>query len=383
MEGSVVVLGGYGQTGRRIAGPLAARTSLPLVVAGRDGDRARALAERLCRLRRTGSGGSVVGTEVDVADPVALHALVADSRLIVDATSSKIPVRSVVGAALQAGADLVELRFPSPAPEDLGRMQAAAVAADRSIVLQAGFHPGTPAVLVRWAAARMDRIESAWVAGLLRQRGGIPLTPAVDDLIESFRGYRAHVFGPDGWRAVAWWDPTTMPRVAFDFGFGPQRTAPMDLDELRDLPTEIPSLRRLGFSVAGFDPVTDWVVGSVVAAALLLVRAGSVRPLSRLLCWSTRTFGRPPFGVVVQLHARGWRAGEPVHLALAMQHADGYALTAIPAVSMIEQLLDGTGRRPGIHLMGRLADPERLLADVQAMGVRVRLRGTLEPTGVR
>jgi saccharopine dehydrogenase (NAD+, L-lysine-forming) len=374
MEGSVVVLGAYGQTGRRIAGPLAARTSLPLVVAGRDGDRAEALAEGLRRLRE---GAPAVGRQVDLADPVALHHVLAGSRLVVDATSSRVPVRSIARAALEAGTDLVEVRFPSPAPAALG-IEGDAVAADRCIVLQAGFHPGLPAALVRWAASRMDEVESAWVAGLLRQRGGIPFTPAVDDLLESFRDYQAHVFREGRWRSVRWWDPSSLPRVAFDFDFGLQRTAPMDLDELGDLPVQIPSLRRLGFSVAGFDPVTDWVVSPALMAALPLFRSRSVRPLSKLLCWSTRSFGRPPFGVVVQLHTRGRRGGAPVHLALAMLHADGYALTAIPVVSMIEQLLDGTARRPGVHLMGLLADPERLLADAAAMGVKVRYRGALE-----
>ncbi|HEX9122816.1 MAG TPA: saccharopine dehydrogenase NADP-binding domain-containing protein [Actinomycetota bacterium] len=379
MEGSVVVLGGYGQTGRRIAGPLAARTSLPIVVAGRNGDRAAAVAERLCRLR---NGAPVEARSVDAAEPKRLRDLVAGARLLVDATSSEVPVDSIARTALEAGVDLVEVRFPSPGPGDLVGIEAEAVAADRCIVLQAGFHPGVPAALVRWAGARVDELESAWVAGLLRQRGGIPLTPAVDDLIQSFRHYRAHVFCDGSWRKARWWDPGSFPRVNFDFDFGLRRTSPMDLDELRDLPVWFPSLRRLGFSVAGFDPVTDWLIAPAVVAALPLFGSRSVRPLSRMLCWSTRTFGRPPCGVVVQLHARGRRAGTPVHLALSMLHADGYALTAIPVVSMIEQLLDGTARRPGVHLMGLLTDPDRLLADVAAMGVKVRLRGPVEESRV-
>jgi hypothetical protein len=37
---------------------------------------------------------------------------------------------------------------------------------------------------------------------------------------------------------------------------------------------------------------------------------------------------------------------------------------------MIEQLLDGTARRPGLHRMAHLIDVERALADIEAMGVR-------------
>jgi hypothetical protein len=49
---------------------------------------------------------------------------------------------------------------------------------------------------------------------------------------------------------------------------------------------------------------------------------------------------------------------------------------------MVEQVLDGSARRPGVHLMGLLVDPDRLLGDVGSMGVRV-LRLVKGGVGVR
>lgn len=146
----------------------------------------------------------------------------------------------------------------------------------------------------------------------------------------------------------------------------------MDLDEMRRLPQLVPTLRRAGFSVAGFDPVTDWIVTSLIMAALPIFGDRAVRPMGKLLCWSTTRFGRSPYGIVLQLDSEGLTKGKRTRLRLGLLHEDGYDMTAIPTVSMIEQLLDGSARRPGLHLMGLLADPARLLADVRAMGVRVR-----------
>ena len=62
-----------------------------------------------------------------------------------------------------------------------------------------------------------------------------------------------------------------------------------------------------------------------------------------------------------------------LHLILAPEYLQekAYDLTAIAGESMAEQLLDGSARRPGLHRMGLIVDPDRLLADMEAMGVRV------------
>jgi hypothetical protein len=50
-------------------------------------------------------------------------------------------------------------------------------------------------------------------------------------------------------------------------------------------------------------------------------------------------------------------------------HEDGYELTAIPVVAMFKQY--DRARKPGLHMMGHLADPDCLFQDMQKMGVRV------------
>ena len=71
------------------------------------------------------------------------------------------------------------------------------------------------------------------------------------------------------------------------------------------------------------------------------------------------------------MDAEGVRGGTPTILAVRLFHEDGYDFTAIAGESMAEQLIDCSARRPGLHRMGLIVDPERMLADMEAMGVRV------------
>jgi saccharopine dehydrogenase (NAD+, L-lysine-forming) len=57
------------------------------------------------------------------------------------------------------------------------------------------------------------------------------------------------------------------------------------------------------------------------------------------------------------------------HLEASVEHEDGYELTAIPVVAFLKQYHNI--RRPGLHMMGHLADPDCLFQDMERMGVRV------------
>ena len=76
---TVLVLGGYGQTGRRVVTWLAARNpDLRIVVAGRDGERAARLATALDPTR----SGRVVPAIVDAGDPISVRAGLAGVDLL-------------------------------------------------------------------------------------------------------------------------------------------------------------------------------------------------------------------------------------------------------------------------------------------------------------
>jgi hypothetical protein len=111
-----------------------------------------------------------------------------------------------------------------------------------------------------------------------------------------------------------------------------------------------------------------------LAVALGAIRRGlGARPLARMLVFSVRRFARPPFAIVFAAEALGGSDGAPRRALVVVRSEDddGYRLTAAPAVACAKQLLDGSIARPGVHRMGHLVDPARLLGDLGRMGIEV------------
>ncbi len=79
----------------------------------------------------------------------------------------------------------------------------------------------------------------------------------------------------------------------------------------------------------------------------------------------------PGHGVRIKLQAEGTIGGAPSRLDVVLGHDDGDQMTAIPLVECILQLLDGSIRRLGLHYMGNVIDPRRLLDDMRRLGLEV------------
>jgi len=240
--------------------------------------------------------------------------------------------------------------------------------AGRCFITEAGFHPGLPAALVRYAAAHLDTIESATTAGYLNMGKDLPYTEAVDELIESFKKYRAQVYKNRQWTKASSFE---MRRIDFGSDVGWKRCYSMFFEEMRPLPEIYPSLEEVGFYISETHWVTDWVI-MPITWIWLKIMPHAVRPIGKFLWWGMGTFHKPPYRVELQVQASGLRDGLPVKVQASVAHSDGYELTAIPVVATLLQCLDGSARKPGLWMMGHLVEPVRLMKDMQNMGVQFR-----------
>ena len=159
-----------------------------------------------------------------------------------------------------------------------------------------------------------------------------------------------------------------------DFGgaFGRSYCVPMFLEELRPIPEMFPSLTETGFYVGGFNWFVDWLALPLGALALRLRSETVNRRMARLLHWGLVTFSQPPFGTALKVEAHGKKDGQAATLELTLSHEDGYVMTAIPVVACLLQYLDGTIGKPGLWTQAGIVEPERLMADMERMGITVR-----------
>ena len=100
---TILILGGYGSTGRLIAESLLRETDCQLVLAGRTLARAQAAAAEL--------GLRVSARRADAAEPASLDAAMTGVDLVVVASSTAPFAATIAEAALRANADYFDLQY--------------------------------------------------------------------------------------------------------------------------------------------------------------------------------------------------------------------------------------------------------------------------------
>lgn len=363
-----LILGGYGSTGLLIADLLLQETDRKLILAGRNQERATTHAAQLNAKHNT---ERVTGRRVDASDPASLKAAFADVAFVVVASSTSQYTAVVAQAAIDAGIDYLDVQVSAEKLTTLRGRAEDIKAAGCCFITDGGFHPGLPAAMVRYAAPHFDRLTSANVGSVIKLNWrAFELSPATtNEIAEELMDMNTTAYVDGTWRKLGWSDGPT-----FDFGppFQEQYTVAMTLDEMATLPDEIPTLQETGFFVGGFNWFTDMIVFPV--GIVLLKLSPRLTPLvGRWMGWSLKTFCKPPFGTILQLEAAGERDGQPATMRVKIAHEDGYYLTAAPVVATLLQVLDGTIGEPGLWWQANVVQPDRLMDDLQRMGVTVEV----------
>lgn len=356
---TILILGGYGHTGKLLARHLLEQTDATIIVAGRNLERAKSFADELNNPR--------VGIrQADASNFESLTHVLHDVTLCLVAAPTTQHAETVIRACIHSRVDYLDVQFSSKKLSALYAAQEEIKNAGLCFITEAGYHPGLPSALIRCAATKLDVIESALTAGYLNMKN-IPYTEAMDELMEAFLDYQAQVYKNDAWSKPSAWEMRK-----FDFGgdIGTRTCYSMFFDELRNLPIIYPSIKEIGFYISGSNLLTDLIITPLVLLGLKLAPKRGLRPLGKLMWWGMGK-SKQPYLVALKVEARGVKSGKPAQVNIRVSHPDGYELTAIPVVACLLQYLDGMARQNGVHLMGHIVEPVRLFRDMQTMGAEV------------
>jgi hypothetical protein len=355
---TILILGGYGATGRLLTKHLLRQTSYTIIIAGRNLEKAQAFVDSLHDPRLS-------ARRADAADPASLKEALPGVDFLLVAAPTTHHTETVVCAALEAGVDYLDVQYADLKLQVLRAHEQEMDLKNLCFVTEAGYHPGLPSAMIRYAASKMDRPESARTAGYLNM-GNLQYTEAVDELMEGFVHYQAQIYKDGAWTKPGSWDMRK-----FDFGgeIGTKTCYSMYFEELRGIPEMYPTLKDTGFYISGWNLLADMLITPLVMLGLKIAPKRGIRPLGKLLWWAMGK-SKPPYRVVLKVEAAGQSNGKPVRVETSIEHEDGYELTAIPVVALLMQY--DRIRKPGLHMMGHLADPVHLFGDMEQMGVRVK-----------
>jgi saccharopine dehydrogenase (NAD+, L-lysine-forming) len=366
---TIGILGGYGNVGRHVVRLLLEHTEAHLVIAGRHILRAREFA-RECN--QQAGKERVCATYAHPAEPDSLMRAFDGARLLVLASPTGRLAQPTAATVLKIGCDWLDLQFYTPKLQVLQNLRERIEEARRCFITDAGFAPGLPALLVRYACCLLEEVDAANVFAVISPPSGFPKTPSLYEFTRELMRCRYGVYRDGRWISSSGLGLADERQSEFGFGFGARSCLPLLLEEMRALPKIYPSLRETGFYIAGFNWLVDWVGVPLLCLTGKILPALWVRPMAHLLYWATRWFANPPHGAVLRLEACGWRDGRRQNLVVQMYHPDAYLFTAIATVAGVLQYLRGHGQKVGLWFAGHLYDPYEALQDMQAMGVTVR-----------
>lgn len=339
---AIGVIGGYGAVGSAVVRRLHRAGVAPLLVAGRDPDRAEALLRTL-----PGGGPATVGTRVDLADPGSLDRFAARCRLVVNCAGPSYRVLDTVAdAALRHGADYVDAAGDDPVHRRLTADDGAArwTAAGRTAVLSAGALPGLSALLPRALAARTARPTrlDAYVGGAQ------PLTPAAAGDVLLGRG-------PEhGTPSAAWQDGRTRERA-----LPPRRGVrldafPVPVDAFPFLSAEAVRLAR----ATGIGLVRWYTVfgGGRLAEELAMAWALDSTETAGLVAAADEDVRRAGSWYGQEVHVWDGATDGPPTARLVLRATDSFDLSGFLAATAAVHTLRGA-ITPGVHFAADVLDP--------------------------
>jgi short subunit dehydrogenase-like uncharacterized protein len=371
---TILILGGYGNTGKPLARLLLQESNASLVLAGRNLDKARGQAEEL---NRKFKGGRVRGEYVDASDMPGLRNAFTEVNFVIMASSTTQFTCNVAQAAVDTKIGYLDIQYSSQKYEFLRSIETAIRQAGCCFITDGGFHPGLPAFLVRYIAPFFDQLVTARVGSVIKEdwKSLEVADSTVDELMEMMNDFDMSIYKAGKWKKASLY--STADFIAMDFGgdFGKQHCAPMLLEEMRALPGMFSSLTDTGFYVGSFNWFVDWVIMPVAMVAMKLSPHAALKPMGRWMHWGLKKFSKPPYATILQVEAAGKKNGLLKTMKVTISHPDGYLFTAIPVAACMLQYMDGSINTPGLWLQANIVEPTRFIADMQRMGILVHTTG--------
>jgi len=363
---AILILGGSGNTGEKIARLLLDNTDVRIILGARNKEKLRKTAENLKEPER------VTLALADASDPHSLSEAFSGMDMVLSAASTAEFTENVASACIEARCDYLDVQYSNTKVSILKSMTADIEKSGQCFISEAGFHPGLPSALVRYAESQMDELETAITAGAISADWkNTTMTEATKtEFIKELNDYEMLILKNGNWKTPGFWSMKDFLTIDFGEPAGKKMCVPMFFEELRDLPNQIPSLKNTGFYIAGFGWFVDYVIMPIVMLMMKLFPNIMAKPMGNLFAWAWKFSAKPPYYTMLKLEAKGKTNGKATSYNLTLSHDDGYDFTAIPVVACLLQYLDGTIKNPGLHWMGQLVEPVRLLDDMEKMGIQ-------------
>ena len=356
----ILLLGGYGATGRQLSSYLLRETDVSIIIAGRSISKAE---EFKSELAETFDIQRIFTHQVDASSRKELNtAFSTCDMVIVTATTTKFAIQ-IAEAALEADIHYLDIYYQQNLYLELKKLHPQIEAKGLSFITQAGFHPGLPAPYIRKGAQYFDEYQSANIYFAMNIE--VVKCSSIYEIVDSVGDSQSWIFKNGYWIQESL---HSFKHIDFGTDFGTKICVPMYLHELESMPDLFP-LNETSIYTAGFNWFTDWFVFPLLSVSQKVKKGALHTFWARLLKFGINNFMNGKKGVVFILQATGIKNGTQTSLTIRSESKDAYLFTTFPIISYIKQFLSGESRKAGLHMMGHIIDIETLFNDLDRFGV--------------
>ncbi|MEZ5792750.1 MAG: SDR family NAD(P)-dependent oxidoreductase [Nitratireductor sp.] len=361
MTGKILVLGGYGNFGKRIVRALAAK-DIEVIVAGRS----KAKAEAFSRSLGDDVTGRVSGIAMDVTTGLA-EALMQLRPVVVVNTCGPFQGAdySVARTCIKAGVHYIDLADGRCFVTGIGVLDDAAVAAGVAVISGASTVPGLSSAVLdhfRSEISAFRTLKFGISPGQKAERGLATTKGILSYVGKPFRDYPGSQGRVFGWQGLY--------RQAYP-GLGRRWMANCEIPDLDLLPARY-GLETIRFSAGlelGVLHLGLWALSWLVRVGIPLPLARLAGPMLAISNWFDR-FGSADGGMHVIVEGLG-PDGEPIRKSwfIIAKDGDGPQIPTVPAIVLAARIARGELLRAGAYPCVGLVSLEDYLAELEGFAV--------------
>ncbi|WP_425056740.1 saccharopine dehydrogenase family protein [Pseudomonas abyssi] len=334
----ILILGGYGNFGKRITETLADTADITLIIAGRRSAPAQQLQAQL-------QGTARACLETATLD---LHAADFETKLaalkpdLVIHTGGPFQGQDyrVPRDCIAAGCHYIDLADDRRFVCDISQLDAEARAAGVLLVSGASSVPGLSSCVIAHFAdqfSRLDDIDFAIAPGNQAERGEATVRG-----ILSYTGRPIRVWQEGRWQQVYGW--MSLRRLYFDATIGRRPLANVDIPDLELLPAAYPTVRSVRFQAGlelGLLHYGMWLMAGIARIGLVRDWSRWSKPIVRASEWFIR-WGTDTGGMQINLRGLDHQQ-QPLHLKWVLGATEGIGpyIPTLSALILARRLISG------------------------------------------
>ncbi len=362
MKKQIMILGGYGGVGRVMSRNLLIHTDSEITISGHNHEKAEQVAKIL---RSEFPNRQILSGFADATKKTSLIDAFKKVDLIIITSTTPDNIDLIAEAAIETETDMIDIFVRGDVVDKLEKYREKIIDHQRIIITQAGFHPGLPAPIIKYASCKFDTYRSANVVMVMSSLFEKP--ESTYEIIHEIGEGNAKILKDGIWRKATYKDAF---KVKFSDKFGIRQCFPLQMREIYPLQKEF-GISNMGVYSAGFNSFVDNFVFPLIMFLHHLKKGLGKRYCGKLMHWGIKNYYNNNPGVELHLQAKGEKDGKELNFTLKMVSHDAFDFTANAVIACVKQYLGNVIYIPGLYLMGNIVDEKRIIDDLKIMGVQI------------